>query len=102
MEHPDLPEKGQWRLCLGGAGAEGMGVGMGRDLCGMGERSKERGGMPLGRGRLRVRVVVPEIRPARKGGDPSAREGQMGHARAACGCGPSAGCEQLAWAKQAR
>ena len=41
-------------------------------------------------------------RPRDERGDPSAREGQMGHARAAWECGPSAGCEQLAWAKQAR
>ena len=65
-------------------------------------KEKERGGESRGRGRLRIRVVDPGCVPAIKGGDPSAREGQMGHARAACGCGPSAGCEQLAWAKQAR
>jgi hypothetical protein len=36
-----------------------------------------------------------------KGGDPSEEEGHTGQARAAWEIGPSAGCEQEAWARQA-
>ena len=77
-------------------------IGLGVGLIGGVVKEKERGGESRGRGWLRIRVVEPGSVPAMKGGDPSAREGQMGHARAAWECGPSAGCEQLAWAKQAR
>ena len=65
-------------------------------------KEKERGGESRGRGRLRMRVVEPGCVPAMKGGDPSAEEGQMGQERDDGECGPSVGCEQLAWAKQAR
>ena len=62
---------------------------------------KESGRLPGRWGRLRIRVVSPGWVPAMKGGDPSAEEGHTGQARAAWEIGPSAGCEQEAWARQA-
>jgi hypothetical protein len=85
-----------------------MGGSMGEGLWGVevglwegGVNVKESGILPGRWGRFRIRVVSPGWVPAMKGGNPSAEEGHTGQAKAAWEIGPSAGCEQQAWARQA-